>query len=669
MKRPGRGLTLAELLVTISLMLLGLSAVFVNIHRRNPVGTSELARVVVNELRQVRAKARATGSPRAFCIPTNNATTPCAQSYYQMGGHGKTAPRVVSDTSGQYPGAYLFVGLWSSAPQSINSLIPPSRTYPQIGPPVPPLVAANWMNPQVRDFVFLFNRDGRLTTNDLPHDSNGNSYIIISDGIEFAAGSAPTGTATTGANAPPYFNLTRVNRPQVIKISPSGGISLSSGLMAGAAPGLTITTEQPGAPSLPPAPPAILPTLTARPIVDRIEAEPKSNPVYSDFDTTIPPDGRVSLTVFAYDPDGEDLNYRFQCTPINTSATGKFTYFDTVRTLKYPDPSVNMGQTRVEWVPPAGVAAGSQFKLDTIISDEGNPPNSQVSTGTVTVDVKVVQDGLITYDRNGGIWLMSGDGTQPKRLSSGSGTDSWPELSPDAQNIVFVSNRKADYKVGSVTFNQTNRRIWTMGLDGSGVRRVSGVDCTSTTTVNDTKNTVDHSPCWSPDGTKIVFARTNTNTGITKLQIIRPNGSWVTRDLTEGTAPHWAQVTPAGNLDIVYEKDSDIRLTDEFGTTKALVSNASDPVWSPDGTRLVYLDGSTKLLTEIKDDATGKQLKYTGSVSRAAFNASGSAFVGISSNQLYRFVDPGLGSPATQSLFSTASMGSFDGHLSWGVVR
>lgn len=118
MKRPGRGLTLAELLVTISLMLLGLSAVFVNIHRRNPVGTSELARVVVNELRQVRAKARATGSPRAFCIPTNNATTPCAQSYYQMGGHGKTAPRVVSDTSGQYPGAYLFVGLWSSAPQA-----------------------------------------------------------------------------------------------------------------------------------------------------------------------------------------------------------------------------------------------------------------------------------------------------------------------------------------------------------------------------------------------------------------------------------------------------------------------------------------------------------------------------------------------------------------------
>lgn len=524
------------------------------------------------------------------------------------------------------------------------------------------------MNPPVRDFVFLFNRDGRLTTNDLPHDANGNTFIIISDGMEFAAGSAPPGTATTGANAPPYFNLTRVNRPQVIKISPSGGISLSS-LMTGAATGLTITTEQPGAPSLPPAPPAILPTLTAKPIVDRIEAEPKSNPVYSGFDTTIPPDGRVSMTVFAYDPDGEDLNYRFQCTPINTSATGKFTYFDTVRSLKYPDPSVNMGQTRVEWVPPAGVAAGSQFKLDTIVSDEGNPPNSQVSTGTVTVDVKVVQDGLITYDSNGSIWMMSGDGTQPKRLSSGTGTDSWPELSPDAQNIVFVSDRKADYKVGALLFNQTNRRIWTMGLDGSGVRRLTGVDCTNSTTVSATKNTVDHSPCWSPDGTKIVFARTNTDTGATKLQIIRANGSWVAKDLTDGTTPHWARVTPAGNLDIAYVKGTDIRLTDEFGTTKALISDASDPVWSPDGTRLVYLDGATKLLNEIQDDATGKQLKYTGSVSRAAFNATGTAFVGISSSQLYRFVDPGLGSPATQSLFSTANMGTFSGHLSWGVVR
>lgn len=102
MRRSGRGLTLVELLVTISLMLLGLSAVFVNIHRRKPAVAGELARVLMNELRQTRAKARATGNPRAFCIPTGNGSTPCAQSYYLMSGHGKTAPRVVVDTSQQY---------------------------------------------------------------------------------------------------------------------------------------------------------------------------------------------------------------------------------------------------------------------------------------------------------------------------------------------------------------------------------------------------------------------------------------------------------------------------------------------------------------------------------------------------------------------------------------
>lgn len=661
--RPGRGLTLVELIVTISLMLLGLGAIFVNIHRRPTQGGGELAKIIVNELRQARIRARATGSPRAFCIPTANGTTPCSQSYYLMSGHGKTAPRVVVDTSQQYPGMYLFVGLWSASSQSISSLIPASPSYPPVSPPVPPLVVADWMNPVVRDFVFTFNRDGRLATNDLPHDQNGNSYIVVSDGIEFTSATAPSGTATTGSSPPPYFQLTRVNQPWLIRISASGIVSLSR-LMTNPVAGLVITRDLPGSPSLPPAPPAVVPALNADPCINVIDAAPKANSVYSPpFESTIPPTGRVSLTLEAYDPDGEDLSYQFRSTPLTTVDPGKFTYFDSLRYLTYPRLIENLGKARSDWVPPYGVPVGAQFKLDATVTDEAG--HSTTSSALVTVDVRVIQDGIIAFDSGGSIWKMLGDGTLPQKLTSGAG-DSWPELSPDCKNIVFVSNRSASYAFAGNTITQSVPRIWMIGLDGSGLRRVTGIDTSSGAAVNATTNTTDSCPSWSPDGSQLVFARTSA--GVSKLQIIKANGSWVKPDLAAGTSPSWSPQMPASGKDIVYVDGGNLSVTNTAGNVTPLPLTGAEPVWCPDGTRFLYL--SAGQLKEARFDGTSPATKDFSAAHRVDYNSSGARFVGLSGSSAQFSLDPGVGAAATNatSLFPSP-VSTFDGHMSWGAAR
>lgn len=656
--RSMRGMTLVEILVTMSLMLLGLAAVFVNIHRRPSQGAAELVRVIVKELRDARARAKATGNPRAFCIPTAGASTPCSQSYYLMSGHGKTAPRKVVDFSQQYSGLYVFVGLWSSTPQSIGSN--------------DPLKAAQWMNPQVRDFVLLFGGDGRLATNDLPRDNQGNSYILVSDGLEFGPGTTPSGTATTGSNPPPYFQLTRVNKPWIIRISSTGIISFGN-LLQNPASGLAITQDQPAAPSLAPAPPVVKPAGNLPPVVDRLDGRPLASSVYRPpFDTTIPPDGRASLSLFAYDPDGEDLSYQFSAIP----NAGKFSYFSGPRYLRYPNPTVNLGEANSEWMPDAGVPLGSTFRLEVTITDESQ--NSTTSSlNTTIVDVKVVADGTIAFDSPRGIYSMKGDGTSVRQLTSNAG-DAWPELSPDGQNIVFVSSRSDTYFLpGGGVLTETAPRIWTVGVTSPWtLRRVTGVDTTSNTTVNATAGSIDDSPCWSPDGTKILFARTAPGVGgLTRLQIVRLDGSWVKKDLATGTRPCWSAQNPPGGKAILYENGADLWRTDSAGSASPVVANATSPAWSTDGTRFVYWDTTNNTLNEAKPDGSSKSVKNSSAIGRVDFNSRFANFIGVSGGVPYIYTDPGLGSAATRVPVANNSTlppypqplpSPLGPHISWG---
>ncbi|HUT15915.1 MAG TPA: hypothetical protein VMY98_06690, partial [Anaerolineae bacterium] len=85
-------------------------------------------------------------------------------------------------------------------------------------------------------------------------------------------------------------------------------------------------------------------------------------------------------------------------------------------------------------------------------------------------------------DANWDIWVMRGDGSDPRRLTEDPGNDLSPTWSPDGKRIAFVSDRDG------------NKEIYVMNADGN-----EQIDLTR-------DPSEDWTPAWSPDGTKIAFS-------------------------------------------------------------------------------------------------------------------------------------------------------------------
>jgi hypothetical protein len=251
----------------------------------------------------------------------------------------------------------------------------------------------------------------------------------------------------------------------------------------------------------------------------------------------------------------------------------------------------------------------------------------------------------VVFSRGGEIWLRDGDGPA-RRLTASPAFDARPVLALDGLRIAFV--RDGD--------------LYVMNVDGSGVRRL---------TFHGTVDAVD----WSPDGTRLVFARAQT--GGFRLETIEPRGgstTFLAAGAGSATDPAWS---PDGRR-IAFAADRG-RGFDLFvvsaagGRPRQLTRDGAgnvDPAWSPNGRTIAFASrrhgdadvysvptrgGSARRLTRDRLDELSPSWS-SGGVRIVFARGPGLASIGPGGGRLrlwlMRGADPSWGAiPARQPLF------------------
>jgi TolB protein len=243
------------------------------------------------------------------------------------------------------------------------------------------------------------------------------------------------------------------------------------------------------------------------------------------------------------------------------------------------------------------------------------------------------------------IYLMNGDGTNPRRVTENTVGDSFPALSPDGKRIVFDSNRlraegaplntahlfvmRTDgleqtplTRGSSGTWSPDSKSI-AFHASASGAGQPIKSDPGAATTDSDIfimnvddflKHTakprnmtnspaaVDDDPDWSPDGQKIVFTShaitdNHNNSTTAEIYVMNADGTGMPKRLTnndeEERAPAWS---PDGSRIVFMCRrgglDFEICAMNADGTGQVQLTDNTvgdlTPSWSPDGEKIVF---------------------------------------------------------------------------------
>jgi TolB protein len=146
------------------------------------------------------------------------------------------------------------------------------------------------------------------------------------------------------------------------------------------------------------------------------------------------------------------------------------------------------------------------------------------------------------------VYLVDGDGGNPRRITANADGDGFPALSPDGKKIVFESNR---FRVAGEPLNTSD--LFLMNADGTEQQwLVRGASAN-----------------WSPDGKHVVFHRSASGTALP----IKPD---------PGAATFDSDIFMMNVDDALISAASPTNLTNSPGAID------DDPDWSPDGNRIVF---------------------------------------------------------------------------------
>jgi dipeptidyl aminopeptidase/acylaminoacyl peptidase len=245
------------------------------------------------------------------------------------------------------------------------------------------------------------------------------------------------------------------------------------------------------------------------------------------------------------------------------------------------------------------------------------------------------------------VYVMNSDGTGVTQLTNSPGSERQPAWSPDGQKIVFSSERDGIF-AGPMA---PAPKIYVMNADGSGQTRLTS------------GTTVDVSPSWSADGSKIVFSRAERTCTPTpdggqvcefpyQLYVMNGDGSGLTQITNNGAqnlGPVWSpdgqkiafgssrpgydvySINPDGSAEASLTTDpavdeypdwspdggkiafdrglADIYVMNADGSQQTLLqSNGVTPAWSPNGRRIVFtvLNGNDAEIYVANVDGSGR---------------------------------------------------------------
>ena len=184
------------------------------------------------------------------------------------------------------------------------------------------------------------------------------------------------------------------------------------------------------------------------------------------------------------------------------------------------------------------------------------------------------KNGKIAFVRNGDIFTMNADGTNPTNITNNAATDSYPNYSPDGTKIIFSSDRSG------------TTRIYRMNADGSGVVGLTNNAATDTV------------PVFSPDGTTLVFgSNRDGNSEIYKMNADGTNQVRLTIENANDLFPSFS--SDGSKIIFVTERlagGQRLFTMNADGTNQQVISNIAGyynrPSYSPDGTKIIFVYGT-----------------------------------------------------------------------------
>jgi len=164
-------------------------------------------------------------------------------------------------------------------------------------------------------------------------------------------------------------------------------------------------------------------------------------------------------------------------------------------------------------------------RLATVAAAGGSPRT--LGQGVDGVTPVVSASGEIAFVRQGGLWVMHGNGTGLRQVTEG--PDSAPDWSPGGRRLVFT-------RIAVDETGESVARVSVLDLRGGSITSIATEDAFS-------PNGEEWGPVWSPDGKLIAFpAPRSDSLPPPGIRLIRPDGTGerqvpVRRFITDAEVP------------------------------------------------------------------------------------------------------------------------------------